>query len=418
MHKKSISYLFFIYIFTISIIIEANSIYSQLFPYHYYIRLLLTVFLLISTIYLLLKSIRKSNNIKVNKRVIFYIAYLFIASSFMIIKTNNKSGYAIIFLIFLIILPLLLILFMNIEYDDFRFIISKFVNIVVLICIISLLMWSMSSILHIIMPTSLIKVVWGKPYSLIKSYYYIHFDTQDVWWITGNQLIRNTGIYTEGPMYALVILVAIIFNNILLFGETKNHLLKSIVLYLAMFSTMSVTGIICSLLIFVFANFNDILNYIHKLAKYICLMLSVVLLLVSVPIGYKLLEAKNNTPSAQHRNMDISNGLKVFCENPLFGKGINHERDNESNFNVGYGYSNTIIPILTDGGILLFLIYYFPCLCTFIVGLKKMNKKYLCLVLIYLIITFTTLVQYRLITMLLLAIMMGISFNKHLYSKF
>ena len=104
---------------------------------------------------------------------------------------------------------------------------------------------------------------------------------------------------------------------------------------------------------------------------------------------------------------DIKNGIETFMESPIMGNGILHERPTENESEIGYGYSNTIVPVLTDGGILLGVIYIYPAIALLFRCFKENKyelRKYYVLILVYAIILFTTLVQYRLSMMFLISI--------------
>ena len=132
-----------------------------------------------------------------------------------------------------------------------------------------------------------------------------------------------------------------------------------------------------------------------------------IIFICMIPFCINIFNKKLQTGSAKHRNLDIKNGIEAFMDRPVIGNGILHERLTESDAETGYGYSNAIIPVLTDGGILLGVIYIFPAI-TLLFRIFKENKnnrrKYFILISVYMIILFTTLVQYRLSLIFLISI--------------
>ena len=400
------------YIFATSIILESNSIYSQISGYYRYIRLFLIILAAISA---LLLTINSNGRLKINKTTLLYIGYVLLSSILLLINTDNKTGQMIIISIFIFMVPIFAFLLKNINGTLFGYILNCFVNVTVILCTISLFIWFLSSVIGVLRPNITIQTLWGN-INNFKGYYYIHFDTQDVWWITGKPLIRNTGIFTEGPMYAVIIVIAQVFHDLISKEESRKHLLKTVILSTTMITTMSATGIICTVIILFLANRDKILGLLGKKNKFILGALAAILIIAALPILSSLAGSKSETGSAIHRSTDISNGIKVFANSPLIGKGVNHERPNESKSNDGYGYSNAIIPILTDGGVVLLAIYIFPVIILLSNKKHKENKD-VYVAIIYLLILFTTQITYRLSLILLLEIIQVLPAQRIEYYK-
>ena len=113
-----------------------------------------------------------------------------------------------------------------------------------------------------------------------------------------------------------------------------------------MISTISVTGI-CSMFLVLFHSIFNLFKKLSNKLKIKVLILLIIFTIMIIPVGINILDKKFDSSSASHRSMDIVNGFKIFLDEPLLGYGINHKREFENNPNIGYGYSNIIIPILT-----------------------------------------------------------------------
>ena len=387
------------YVLAFLIIIECNSVYSQIYGIHLYIR---GSIVLLASFILLFFIIRKKS-IKY-KPLLKYIIYIYVCSFCMLLNSTILSGKMLIFLVFLIFLPLLLVYIYNCTNYELTNFLNKFINIIVVLCLISLFFWLFGAVLNLIETSNTLKVVWAKPYSLVKSYYYIHFRTQDIWLASKFLVTRNTGIFTEGPMYAVVLMIALLFNNGLYSNNKKRNILKTLIIVFTIITTISFTGIITVFIIMIPYIFHKY-SIVNKLKNNkIVLMLVIFFLVLTISFGTVLVSKKMDTGSYKHRNTDLRIGFEKFFEDPIIGKGINHERKTETDYKVGYGYSNSIIPVLTDGGIVLAFIYLFPLLMLIIKSIKYKNTKYILLILIYIVILFTTLIQYRIILMTLVAL--------------
>lgn len=407
-NKNTKTYSLLQYLLITLLILESNSIYSQIYGSHLYIR---TAIIIISTIIILIFILNKKTIL--HKKTLQFIAYVLFCSSFMIINTNSLNGEIIILLVFLLYLPLSLIYLSNLSTENFKDLLKKFVNVVIVLCLISLIFWILTALLNIIQPTGKIKAVWARPYSTFDTFFYLHFNTQEVWWITGLPLIRNTGIFTEGPMYAFVLIVALIFNNIICFENTKSNFMKNVILCATMISTISITGIICAILI-VLPNIKKYALFMKKSYRAFLMVSLILMVICTIPIGLNFLSKKMNTASATHRNMDIKIGIDIFSEKPILGYGINHEREDENDYENGYGYSNAIIPVLTDGGMLLGAIYILPIYLLAIKGIKRRKINYILFSVVYTILLFTTLIQYRLLIIFLINIIFCITHNNYI----
>jgi len=154
--------------------------------------------------------------------------------------------------------------------------------------------------------------------------------------------------------------------------------------------------------------FHSIFNLFKKLSsklKIKVLILLIIFTIIIIPVGNNILDKKFESSSASHRSMDIVNGFKFFLDEPLLGHGINHKREFENNPNIGYGYSNIIIPILTDGGLVLSIIYILPLIFIIAISFVKKKLSYFIISFIYIIILFTTAVQYRLFLLFFISLL-------------
>jgi len=100
----------------------------------------------------------------------------------------------------------------------------------------------------------------------INSYFNLHFDTQKMG-IGGFTLIRNSGIFCEAPMYAIILLVTFMFQ--LFIDEIEFSKRNFYILVVTIITTVTTTGIICTSLMlflaFVYKKFEvKILKQIKK----------------------------------------------------------------------------------------------------------------------------------------------------------
>ena len=83
----------------------------------------------------------------------------------------------------------------------------KISNIVVILAGISILCYLIFTVFKIIPPSSQMFYLWGGARE-IPNYYNIYYVTQPIT-IHGMRFIRNTGIFTEAPMYAFMLTISV-----------------------------------------------------------------------------------------------------------------------------------------------------------------------------------------------------------------
>ena len=407
------------YLFVIFIILECNSVYSQIYNIHYFIRTAMVIVVCgIMFCDIIIKKLK--NELIIHKPILWYIIFDFICCIIMFMNTSNGTGRGILLMYFIVSLPIFLIYFSNKNYNQIKEIGKKFIGIVLILSCVSFFFWLFGSVLNIIKPINEIKVVWGRPYTLMDNYCGIYFDShQDIYWLTNSPIPRNMGIFGEAPMFACILLITMLINFLLCCQDSENkynkkNIIKMGILVITMFSTISITGIISSIIIILFYSMGLFKKIVinHKKIFSFCCIIGIVFM---IPFSMNIIDKKFNSGSVLHRNMDLYNGFNAFIKSPIIGNGINHPRSVESDYENGYGYSNAIIPIITDGGILLSILYFLPIV---LLGIKDVYYKNVKNIISYIIITiifFTTVIQYRLIMMLIIS-MFYLFFSKEFVS--
>lgn len=323
-------------------------------------------------------------NINIPKYALNVLLFLSIYIFIYLIQPINNSRLSDAFFIGFSFLSIYLytIIFFNTFVIDI--LIKYYINLLVLICIVSLFFWIFGSIFKIIRPTGFVLSNWGAQYgrpNIVNSYYNIYFETQ-----TLNNVIRNSAIFTEAPMASLNFIIAFLFQS-LVNKNDKYHLLKEIILVLGILSTMSSTGYIALLIIFVMKSF--FLDYKNK---GFFLPFILILSIVSVLIIHYLLISKLENASGQTRVDDFRAGYEAWKLHPYMGSGLNNNL--YQNFMANWrgnnlGFSNTIMDVLVSGGIYIFILYLISIIYSVIVSLKthNLNNIIFIVVVAYLFIT-------------------------------
>lgn len=390
MYIKNKSYNFLEFLAALFIILQCNSIFS---------------------------TINKICGTIINYSTIGIIALLFIISFFRLISINfNKILYFImLFGIFIVILFFTEYFFTDSFglYGYFLFIISpvffvtylydrlisnglsnsvlnKMVNITVILAVISLFYWILNLNNY---PTNTSVIMnWGGT-RIINGYNYIDFITQNI--SIGNlSIIRNTGIFPESPMYSYVLTIALIIQLFVLRINKKSDVIKSIIIFITIVSTVSTTGIIVSIIVSVYYFF--FISNIKTYLKVILLPLGLIAIYLSHIIFDGKKSADLNSSYAIRMN-DIHATFQSWIDHPLLGVGINNSSYIEKYMypfrllpNGNNGLSTGFYLILAYGGILLALFYLCPSILAMLRGKRTFILAVSTLILfVYTIIPFT-----------------------------
>ena len=357
------------------LIISTNSIYVNIedsYNFSKYITILIFISFLCK---ILLVNItrRLFNNILFSLAVYYSVVILISIINITEFTLNNILYYFINF-------PLLVVILILInEQNQLKEWLIYYINITILLSVVSLFFWILGSNLNIISSTDYLINKWSDG-GVAVSYYNIYFETQRIA-IMDNVIIRNSGIFAEAPMWNLILSIALMIQT--LFLGRNNY--KTFILVLTILSTVSTTGIYIIGLIIAYKIIFEVSGW----KKYITLILVPILLLVLSFIW----ENKSETVSASIRFDDYKAGIQAWFDSVFFGSGfLNGLRVIESYMDTtirgNLGYSNSLFIILAQGGIILFILYLLPMMLILVRRKYSYNTKFF--IVLFIVILSTT----------------------------
>lgn len=363
--KKSIMYTILEYIVAIMVVFSTNTVYYSAASGKLrtiMIAILFTSIILMMLYNIWILSINKNN---ILPYIIFAIGYIIYMGIFLFV--NSRLGNVpFVNILILLIYPLLLVFIMNNE-SVYSGLLVKIHRVIVVIAVISLIFWGLS---FLKIPTNMsVMVSWGEVHPVF-GYYGLDFLAQGKVDFLGMNFIRNTGLFTEAPMYAYVLCVALLIN---LFVLPKKHRLSLVILIVTMISTGSTTALIIMLL-------SLTIKFIIQAQKNRLLKVAVVgvAVVVGIFILDLILQYKQITMQGSYslRTNDIASGWMAWKLHPFFGNGFNlnvieNFMSTDRLLTNNVGYSSGIFLILSVGGIYLLLIYVLPVLIALI---KKYHR--------------------------------------------
>lgn len=389
------------YFVIILLILNCNTVISTLDPYKDLIRIALVICLFLLVIVCMLSNVIQRN--KILKAFIFLVVYYIFIFFFM--YKNSISGTFDFIFNYCFVFPLFYFLFStskNIAIEMLK----KFSKIMILLAIMSLFFYLFGTIGNIIKPNNSILLKWGNP-KLIYSYFNFHYNIQktDIFELS---FWRNTGIFAEAPMFSLNLVIALTFE---LFINKKN--IKDVfILLIAIFTSFSITGIVLSLgliCVYIFLSKEKI-----KIKKFLKIMLLPIIVLSVTGISYKILVAKQQTSSYLTRMDDYKASYLAWKDSPIYGNGYRNDLSIQkymSNFrHNNLGLSNSLMVLLAQCGIYLFIFYFMPILKLIKISVKNKNLNLLAFGAIIIVLFVTTIFLYKALMMFLLAL--GYSLQK------
>lgn len=343
------------YLLVFCIIMEFYTPY-QIFTIVNRIIQILPILIILCLILISRHSIFKKNNV--------YIL-LYLGGALLPMLVIDEHNYPSYILRFILILPLLWIYLSLRKEGGIKRYISIFLrysNTVVVIACISLAMWILCSILKFISPTGMIPYEWSQKTYSIPTYWGIYFETQSVF-ISGQWILRNTGIFNEGPMYNMVLCMAFAIEYFIRQERSKFRLW---ILAITIITTFTTTGQFFLIGII----FWEVLRKTGSKYRTVLMVTLPIVLCVGYILTSEILENKKETggeESIDSRTEDIEYCIEAGLEHPILGIGITSGEGEGLWKGKQLGSSNSIFAIFARGGLYTLTLYVgalliIPCL--------------------------------------------------------
>lgn len=313
----------------------------------------------------------------------FLLIFLFyIVIAIILCFVSNFSNYAVYSLGFLFPLCLLIANYVVGKHKT-KFFLESIFFVLTTVTITSLIFWLLGSNLKLLSPTSSILITWGETPRQIVSYYNLYFEPQEmpidgiISRLNVMNLSRNSSIFVEGVIANFFFSIGFILSEVLKKGKKYK-----LVYLIAIISTFTTSGFLVVGLFILYTIIKLVpKNIFIKLMKY---FLYVVATLLVVYLIILLITDKADTMSGNDRHIKIINELEAFLRSPIYGNGINAYTK---------GSSNAISAVAADGGVILFMIYYFPLIKATINSFAKLDVKLLIFIALFFLLG-ASVVQY------------------------
>lgn len=349
---------------------------------------LLIVLLIISVIIACLTRNEKRIDCNINvKKKIFVCAAC--SLTFLLGSTADVTYYKTYYLIVIF----WLICYMLMQNDN-RAIWKAFANITVVLAAISLFFYFFGTLFHIIPATGVTGLDWGTwDTESVKTYCGIYYEAQSMLVSGSLRIMRNCGMFSEAPMFNMVLCTALAAE---VFLEEKINKVKIGILTVTVLTTLSTTGMLflmVTLILYLgeYAYKKGIIAH-HK--KLFAGIISGGIVLGVIFIWVKTF-SPSGTGSVNIRTDHLMATIKTFIENPIFGVGYQNSEAVILNCEYKQGISVGLTYFLACGGSLLGLVLFFPYVVNIIEAIKRKEFKEVCFETMFLMLFLFTAISGR-----------------------
>lgn len=361
--KKNILYQLAEYLFVFFCVVNFRGMWIHSPDYSYANKRI--VGLLIAFFCILCCIFRGSIRVKKLKKalVIILISVIYILTH-AVLSFYSLSEYRLF-----VLLVSVMFLYHYICGDTSRSFYKKLSDIMYIIAIVSLFFWLFGTELRIIQPSGTIYTTWTswsitgqgtlKP---VRNYYNLYYEAQSIdstnalGYISQIRILRNTGIFTEAPMYSFLLIISLCDE--IFIERNKNNKKKEIIFLIAIATTMSTTGYILAIFVLLIRYMTMQNEGVIRVFKRIALPALIVFSFIFIVF---LLKSKLITSSGLTRVDDFLAGLKGWKDHPIIGSGIGNTYSYQKYMSLWRSYnagmSNSLTQILSFGGVYLLLPY-------------------------------------------------------------
>ncbi|WP_349516861.1 hypothetical protein [Leuconostoc mesenteroides] len=390
------------YIIMLLIVLSSNTVYSVM-PGVKNKLLIVVILLLITYLYLQISS----KNDKVKKSLLLPIIVMgLILPTYILVHSSMWNMSTLVSFVAIFIIESLFLVIFSLSAD--RDWLKILVNLISSYAFLSFIFYILGTLLNLISATGTVTLLWGASRN-ITSYFNLYFETQNIYFL-GYNMPRNSGFFVEAPVFGLVLALAVSVEVLIL---NKAFSKRIALLLITLATTFSLSGFLIVFVTYVLFFFkstsykeNGSLIRILTIISFIFVAIITLIFIIIPAFNEKL-----NTTSGSLRLDDFTAGFKSWRLHPLVGNGLNNieviSRFMESPQRFTYvngqpfynaGLANSITPIISDGGILLSLLYFLPL----VLGLKE--KKFRSFTIVLIMSLFIAIYQYTPILIMFLAL--------------
>lgn len=249
---------------------------------------------------------------------------------------------------------------------------ERFINVIFLMAMISLVLYFVGSIFKIIEPSRIAMYMYDGKYRYCNTYFGLQYESQGSQWLSFLGVkYRNCGFFIEAPMYNVLLCIAMAF-------ELSNQKRKNIItiLSITILTTMTTTGLVFLLSMIGVGFFTERKNNSLQLLKLLLFPIIIIILFLGFNILMSIkLQDVSGEASVSIRSDHLFAFMKMWIHRPLFGYGYMNADAFYKFSNYKQGYSVGLPALLGFSGVFVFLIYFVPFIRNTLYAFKNNREK-------------------------------------------
>lgn len=404
MHSEKVKLeIFLIWIYVAFAIFQGNTVYIFITKSNQIIIIL--------SFAVLVLIVGASGKIKIRKNT-KNILLLYFVLDVVILSLINYSTPSLLFLT--LSFPLLLILFQRRECIMlFLKVLSDFVFV---IAFVSLLFWLLTNIVGVIHASGIYSndvIPWG--YNIYAAVYNLYFYIEN--YVVQSNIfgvsIANTAIFTEGPMYAYLLIIALFYEMNFKEKSNKYKLLIILVTSFTVFSDNAYIGVFFCIVLYWFLHQGKTSS-----SRFV---IAVMVLILGIVVVSFILYKKSIVKSMSFyiRLDDMIANWKAFVHHPILGIGFNNAKGlavyREHLYVDVSSNSSGFLAILAYGGLVWGIWYIIPFIKSIVEIIQSksyFNRMMNGFIILTTILLLNVSIQDRIISFVICAISWGYLLNK------
>ena len=332
------------YLVLLLIVLSSNTVYSRTdwcLSHSTALKIIL-----LATSFLLLFTERNRLRKKISPSALVYVLITVVFCCLLVPMGSTFASVAIAFgpyVVFSLVASL---------SSDISDLIKKLISVVFLLACGSLLFFLLGTTLHMLNPSGYVTIEWGGLRS-IPSYGYLYFETQTL----SESLyegVRNTGIFSEAPMFSYVLSFAFAWNVLIQKGSN----FVSAILGVTILTTFSTTGYVVLAIVGLACLLSHKFN--SRLFESLRLIAVPILIIAITILVLDLLGAKVGTGSYSVRSDHLMGCLELIKSSFPFGIGFGDTQIIKTVISYDQGMSVGLPYFVARGGIIACIVFFVP----------------------------------------------------------
>ncbi len=271
--------------------------------------------------------------------------------------------------------------------EEIKRFLGRFVNIAVVIAAISLVFFLLGSCLHWIRPTGIVEFQWDQA-RRANSYYGIYFEPQTIKFL-GYEGFRNCAFFSEAPMFAFIVTMALALEVLLLQRRSAPSLILGVTI-ITTFSTTAYVGLFLIVAVIYIRHRNDT-RLLRRLKYAIVPILSIMIIFLIILV----FNDKSSTGSYSVRSDHLQASFRAFFDYFPLGAGFGNAEAVRAYCEYDQGLSVGIPYYVAIGGIFAVLALLLPSLWCFYRACLTRDLDMVACLIIFLFVFFVTNVVYN-----------------------